>query len=97
VSVDSVTRELGTMVTMPGRRGTARVVAVSCVALIVFAAFLPLGAMSLEWLAVTPAFTLLLPLATLVAPPEAPGCDEQPVALHSTFESRGPPAHSSIA
>jgi len=82
---------------MPGRGRTSRVVAVSCVALIVFAAFLPLGAMSLEWLAVTPAFTLLPPLATLVAPPDAPGGDQQPVAFQSILDSRGPPTSSSLA
>ena len=82
---------------MSGTRRTRRAVAVTCIALIVFAAFLPLGAMSLEWLAVTPAFTLLPPAATLVAPLEQPDPHEQPVALHSTLESRGPPTPASLA
>jgi hypothetical protein len=82
---------------MSGTGRTRRVAAVSCIALIVFAAFLPLGAMSLEWLAVTPAFTLLPPLTTRVAPPEAADCDEQPSALQSDLESRGPPPRSSLA
>ena len=85
------------MTVMSGTGRTRRIVAVSCIALIVFAAFLPLGAMSLEWLAVTPAFTLLPPLAPLVAPQEAPDRDEQPAALQSTLESRGPPSSSSLA
>ena len=85
------------MAPMPGTGRARRVVAVTCIALIVFAAFLPLGAMSLEWLAVTPAFTLLPPLATLVAPLQDIDRDEQPVAFHSTLESRGPPAHASLA
>jgi hypothetical protein len=85
------------MAPMSGTGRVRRVVAVSCIALVVFAALLPLGAMSLEWLAVAPAFTLLPPLATLVALPEIADRDEQPVALHSTLESRGPPVHTPLA
>jgi hypothetical protein len=85
------------MASMSGTGRARTVVAVSCIALIVVAAFLPLGAMSLEWLTVTPALTLLAPLAPLVAPRDAADCDEQPVALQSLLESRGPPTFSSLA
>lgn len=76
---------------------TRRIVAASCIALIVLAAFLPLGGVSLEWLVVTPAFTLLPPTATRPVPREAPRCDEQSVALLARLESRGPPTRSSLS
>ena len=38
---------------------TRRAIAVTCIALVVFAAFLPVGGVSLEWLIVTPVFTRL--------------------------------------
>ena len=75
---------------------TRRVIAVTCIALVVFGAFLPLGGVSLEWLIVTPLFTLLPPLTTAVTPREASNGDERPVSLLATLESRGPPARSSL-
>jgi len=76
---------------------TRRAVAVTCVALIVFAAFLPLGGVSLEWLVITPVFTLLPPFPTPVVPRESPRCHERSVSLLAIVESRGPPASSSLA
>jgi len=78
-------------------RRARRAVAVTCIALVVFAAFLPLGGASLEWLVVTPAFTLLPSSTTQVVTREAPRCDEQLVELLAIFESRGPPSSSSLA
>lgn len=78
-------------------RRTRRAVAVTCLALVVFAAFLPLGGVSLEWLVVTPVFILLPSCTTPVAPREAPRCDERLVALLAIVESRGPPFSSSLA
>jgi len=78
-------------------RGTRRAVAVTCIALVVFAAFLPVGGVSLEWLIVTPVFTLLPPFTAPEIPPEATGCDERSVSLLATLESRGPPTRSSLA
>ena len=75
---------------------TRRVIAVTCIALVVFGAFLPLGGLALEWLIVTPLFTLLLPITTAVIPREAPTGDEPSVSLLATLESRGPPARSSL-
>ena len=77
-------------------RSTRRAAAVTCIALVVFAAFLPLAGASLEWLVVTPAFTLLPACATAVVSREAPRCDEQSIALLAVLESRGPPSHSSL-
>ena len=79
---------------MPRARRTA---AIACIALVVFAAFLPLGGASLEWLVVTPVFTLLPSSATSVALREEPRGDERLVALLAILESRGPPSHSSLA
>jgi hypothetical protein len=82
---------------MTGVRTTRRVVAVSCIALIVLAAMLPLGGLSLEWLVVTPVFTFLPPITAVAGPSQAPDCDERPVALLSILDSRGPPVRSSLA
>ncbi len=76
---------------------TRRAVAVTCIALIVFAAFLPLGRVSLEWLVITPVFSLLPPFTTPAVPREVPRCDERSVALLAILESRGPPTSSSLA
>jgi hypothetical protein len=76
---------------------TRRAIAVACIALVVFAAFLPLGGVSLEWLVITPAFVLLPPCTPPVVPREAPGCDERSVALLAMVESRGPSSRSSLA
>ena len=75
---------------------TRRVIAVTCIALVVFGAFLPLGGVSLEWLIVTPFVTLLPPFTTAVIPRETPKRDERSVSLLAILESRGPPAHSSL-
>ena len=76
---------------------TRRTVAVTCIALVVFAAFLPLGGLSLEWLAVTPAFTLLPLFTTPVVRLDALQCNERSIALLVVLESRGPPTPSSLA
>ena len=78
-------------------RTTRRVVAVSCIALVVFAAFLPLGGVALDWLVVTPAFTLLPPLPAPVLGPEALVCRGQSIALRAVLDSRGPPNSASAA
>ena len=76
---------------------TRRAVAVGCIALIVFAAFLPLGGVSLDWLILTPAFTLLPSFTAPMARREAPRCDERSVALLASLDDRGPPDRSSLA
>jgi hypothetical protein len=77
-------------------RRTRRAVAVTCVALVVFAVFLPLGGAALEWLVVTPVFTLLPSCTTSIVTRDVPRCDEQLVALLAIVESRGPPSSSSL-
>lgn len=79
---------------MPDRR---RAVAAACIALVVVAAFLPLGGVSLDWLVVTPAFVLLAPLPAPAVPCQAPRANEQTVALLAILDSRGPPTPSSLA
>ena len=74
---------------------TRKAVAVGCIALIVFAAFLPLGGVSLEWLALTPAFILLPPLTTRAVRLETLRSPERLNALLVVLDSRGPPAPSS--
>ena len=76
---------------------TRRAVAVTCIALVVFAAVLPLGGVSLDWLAVTPAFTLLPACATVLVAREAPRCEERLVALLANLDSRGPPRPSFVS
>lgn len=79
---------------MPDRR---RAVAAACIALVVCAAFLPLGGISLDWLVVTPAFVLLAPLPAPAVPCQARRANEQTVALLAILDSRGPPTRSSLA
>ena len=76
---------------------TRKAVAVTCMVLVVFAAFVPLGGVSLEWLIVTPVFILLPPGPTRIVRCDAPRCDEQLVALFAALDSRGPPSISSLA
>jgi len=78
-------------------RNTRRVVAVTCIAMVVFAAFLPLGGVSLEWLALTPAFILLPPLTTRAVRLETLRSPERLNALLAILDSRGPPSPSSFA
>jgi hypothetical protein len=75
---------------------TRKAIAVTCMVLVVFAAFVPLGGMSLEWLVVTPVFILLPPGPTAVARPHVPRRDERLVALLAIVDTRGPPSVSSL-
>ena len=74
-----------------------RALAITCIALVVFAAVLPLGGVSLEWLVISPVFILLPPAASSVVPREESRCDERSVSLLAMVESRGPPTISSFA
>ena len=71
-----------------------KALALGCVALIIFAAVFPLGGMSLAWLVITPAFVLVPPPPDVVLVRESSKPIEQPVALLSSLDSRGPPASS---
>jgi hypothetical protein len=76
---------------------TRRAVAVTCIALIALAAFLPSGGASLAWLALTPVFALLPPVTTSVVRREVVSCGQRSVALLGILDSRGPPTSSSLA
>ena len=78
------------------RPRTRRAVAVGCVALIVLAAVLPLGGVSLEWLIVTPAFVLLPRFTALPDRLHTLRCDERSIALLALLDPRGPPLPSSL-
>ena len=73
---------------------TRRAVAVVGIALIVFAALVPLGGVSLEWLVVAPVFVLLPPIAASAVIPQDRRCDERCVSLLAILDSRGPPSRS---
>jgi hypothetical protein len=64
-------------------RKTRKAVAVTCIAVIVLAAFLPLGALSLAWLVLTPVFALLPPLTTSVVWRAALTCERRSVSLRA--------------
>ena len=69
-----------------------RAVAVACIALVVVAAIVPLGGVSLDWAVVPMAFVLLetlTPSGALVGPL---GCDAPSIAYFRTIDSRGPPS-----
>jgi hypothetical protein len=56
---------------------------------------MPLGGVSLDWLVITPAFTLLPPFTTSVIHRGAICSDGQSAAFVAILDSRGPPAPSS--
>jgi len=75
---------------------TRKTVAVLCIALVVFAAFVPAVASALGS-AVLVALWLVLPaVAITVLRREAFRCDEQPVSLLAVLDSRAPPAVSAL-
>jgi hypothetical protein len=77
--------------------GHRRTVAAGCIALIVLAAFLPLGALSLEWVAFTPAFVLLPALSVAVAVPPPPDATASTTLFVDDLDTRGPPALALLA
>lgn len=77
-------------------RRTRRAVAVACIALIVCAAFLPLGGLSPAWLVLTPVFTLLPPFPASVVCRQARPHRQQAAAVLASLDPRGPPASSSL-
>ena len=71
-----------------------KAVALGCVALIVLSCVLPLGGTAIAWLEFTPAFVLVPPPPDVVRVRESSKPTEQPVALLSILDSRGPPSSS---
>ena len=71
-----------------------RTVAVFCIALVVFSAFLPIGLSDTIWATLIPLGLVVSLIAVSVLALVASRCDEQPVALLSLVALRAPPAHS---
>ena len=71
-----------------------RTVAVFCIALVVFSAFLPIGLSDTIWATLIPLGLVVSLIAVSVLALVASRCDEQPVALLSLVSLRAPPAHS---
>jgi hypothetical protein len=79
------------------RRQRRRAIAAACVALVVVAAVLPLGGMSLEWLAVAPPLVgLLVAQPQTVRPRPTSDSAGQPRSLLAILDSRGPPCSTLV-
>ena len=74
-------------------RGKRKTVAVLCIALVVFAAFVPGDVSHLVYATLTPLWLVVPAVALTVIQRRAFRCDEQPVSLLSLVLSRAPPAH----
>ena len=70
---------------------TRKTVAVLCVAIVVFAAFLPAVTARLPPIIHTMLWLVIPAVAVVVTRREALRCDEQPVSLLSLVPSRAPP------
>ena len=71
---------------------TRKAVAVVCIALVVFAAFVPALASTLGVAVLVPLWIVLPAVVVTVVRREAFRCDEQPVSLLAVLASRAPPA-----
>jgi hypothetical protein len=71
---------------------TRKTVAVLCIAIVVFAAFLPAVAANLPPVILTALWLVIPPAAVVVIRRQAVRCDEQPVSLLSLVLSRAPPS-----
>jgi hypothetical protein len=76
---------------------TRKTVAVLCIAVVVFAAFLPAVAVNLPPVILTALWLVIPTVAVVVIRRQAVRCDEQPVALLSLVLSRAPPSHLALA
>ena len=76
---------------------TRKTVAVLCVAVVVFAAFLPAVAANLPPVTLTALWLVIPRVAVVVLRRQAIRCDEQPVSLLSLVPSRAPPFQLVIA
>jgi hypothetical protein len=71
---------------------TRKSIAVVCIALVVFAAFVPALAATLDAAILVPLWLVLPAVVVTVVRREAFRCDEQPVSLLAVLASRAPPA-----
>jgi hypothetical protein len=73
-----------------------RTIAVACIALVVVAALLPLGGVSLDWIVVPTAFVLLDWLIPAESLAESLRCDALAIPCLRSIDSRGPPSLSLV-
>jgi len=71
---------------------TRKAIAVVCIALVIFAAFVPALASTLGAALLVPLWLVLPAVVVTVVRREAFRCDEQPVSLLAVLASRAPPA-----
>jgi hypothetical protein len=76
---------------------TRKAVAVLCIALVVFAAFVPVIASTLGSAILVPIGLVIPAVAVAIVRRRAFRCDEQPVSLLAILDSRAPPLPSSFA
>ena len=76
---------------------TRQAVAVVCIALIVFAAFVPALASTLGSVVLVPLWLVLPAVIVTVVRREAFRCDVQPLALLAVVSGRAPPRASALA
>ena len=76
---------------------TRKTVAVLCIAVVVFAAFLPALAVNLPPVILTALWLVIPAVAVVVIRRQAVRCDEQPVSLLSLVLSRAPPSLLALA
>jgi hypothetical protein len=74
-----------------------KTVAVLCIALVVFAAFLPGGAPEIVWAALTPLWLVVPAVDVTLIARTASRCDDQPTSLLSLVLLRAPPSQTSLA
>jgi hypothetical protein len=74
-----------------------KTVAVLCIALVVFAAFLPGGAPEIVWTALTPLWLVVPAVDVTLIARTASRCDDQPTSLLSLVLLRAPPSQTSLA
>ena len=76
---------------------TRKTVAVLCIAVVVFAAFLPVVSANLPPVVLTALWLVIPTVAVTVIRRDAVTCDEQPVPLLSLVPSRAPPSQLALA
>ena len=74
-----------------------KTVAVLCIAIVVFAAFMPVLAANLPPVILTALWLVNPAVAVMVLQRTASRCDEQPVSLLSLVPSRAPPSQLALA
>jgi hypothetical protein len=76
---------------------TRKMVAVLCIAVVVFAAFLPAVSATLPPVVLTALWIVMPAVLVSVLRGESMRCDEQPVSLLSLVLSRAPPSNVALA